>query len=70
MSAVKSIFGGGDDSSKALIAQQQAQLDAQKKEAETQLEARKKAMLNKASGRASLLSGSELGTEQLKTTLG
>lgn len=68
-SAVKSIFGGGNDGSSALIAQQQAQLDAQKKEADTQLEARKKAMLGKSTGRSSLLSGTELGTE-MKTTLG
>ena len=61
------IFGGGSDN--GLIAQQQAQLDAQKKEADAQLEARKKAMLNKSTGRSSLLSGTELGTE-LKKTLG
>lgn len=61
--------GGGAD--KGLIAQQQAQLDQQKAEAEASLEARKRAMLNKQTGRRSLLSGTELGTENnMKTTLG
>lgn len=56
---------------KAAQAQQASLLAAQSADAQAQLEERKKRMQSKQAGRASLLSGTEMGIQQpLKSTLG
>lgn len=69
---LKALTGRETSAEKAAKGEQQASLLAAKQEADTALEARKKRMLRKDKGRASLLSGSELGVQatDLKSTLG
>lgn len=71
MGFIGSLFGGSSKAEKQALAQQQATLDAQKAEATTQLEERQNRMKKAQTGRASLLSGTEMGTQTpLATTLG